>query len=109
MRRGTRDATWIDFRGALEALTIIMGFERRGSISKGKGTNGGKPTKENKTDDYITATDHGANATKEIKGTARTIDNKPYTAEKRDSVRETYYAKDGTEIRTEIRAKRKNE
>ncbi|MCV9931436.1 hypothetical protein OIU80_04015 [Flavobacterium sp. LS1R47] len=69
LRRGTRDATWIDFRGAFEALTIIMGFERRGSISKGKGTNGGKPTKENKTDDFITATDHSANAIKAGKST----------------------------------------
>lgn len=64
LRRGTRDVTWIDFRGALEALTIIMGFERRGSISKGKGTNGGKPRLENKVDDFVTATDNSANAIK---------------------------------------------
>ncbi|MCV9926690.1 hypothetical protein OIU83_03470 [Flavobacterium sp. LS1R49] len=64
LRMGGRDVTWIDFGGAFEALTIILGFEVKGSTSKGKGTNGGKPTRENKADDFMTATDHGANAIK---------------------------------------------
>lgn len=64
LRRGSRDVTWIDFGGALEALIAILGFEVKGSTSKGKGTNGGKPTVHNKADDLIIATDHTANAAK---------------------------------------------
>ncbi|MCV9930537.1 hypothetical protein OIU83_22950 [Flavobacterium sp. LS1R49] len=64
MRRGGRDVTWIDLGGAFEALITILGFETKGSTSKGKGTNGGKPRLENKIDDGINATDFGANAIK---------------------------------------------
>lgn len=106
LRRGGRDVTWIDFGGAFEALIVILGFEVKGSTSKGKGTNGGKRTLENKIDDGINAVDNASNAAKTIDNTfKKNINNTP----KRDSVRETFYAKDGTEIRTEIRPKRKNE
>jgi len=104
--RGGRNVTWIDFGGAFEALIIAMGFEVKGSTSKGKGTNGGKPTLENKIDDGINAVDNASNAAKTIDYTfKKNINNTP----KRDSVRETFYAKDGTEISSEIRPKRKNE
>ncbi|MCV9930539.1 hypothetical protein OIU83_22960 [Flavobacterium sp. LS1R49] len=66
LRRGGRDVTWIDFGGAFEALITILGFETKGSTSRGKGTNGGKPTYENKMEDGINATDFGASATKEF-------------------------------------------
>ena len=64
---GGRDITWIDFGGAFEALITILGFEVKGSTSRGKGTNGGKPTYENKVDDGINAVDNGANRAKAIK------------------------------------------
>lgn len=76
LRRGTRGVTWIDFGGAFEALIIVLGFERKGSSGKGKGTNGGRPTKENKTDDFVTATDHGANGIKAGKSTYEKLNNK---------------------------------
>ncbi|MCV9930535.1 hypothetical protein OIU83_22940 [Flavobacterium sp. LS1R49] len=76
MRRGGRDVTWIDFGGALEALVAILGFEVKGSTSRGKGTNGGKPTIENKADDFMTATDHGANAIKAGKSVNEESDEK---------------------------------
>ncbi|MEP6803757.1 MAG: hypothetical protein ABI892_04480 [Flavobacterium sp.] len=49
--KGGRNVTWIDFGGALEALIIIMSFEKNGTTitPKGKGTNGGKRTIDNKT------------------------------------------------------------
>lgn len=65
--RGGRNVTWIDFGGLLEALTTIFAFEVKGNKPKGKGTNGGKPTKEDKIDDFINAVDFGANAAKAIK------------------------------------------
>ncbi|MDW8849702.1 hypothetical protein SD960_06330 [Flavobacterium sp. MMLR14_040] len=68
LRRGSRDVTWIDFGGAFEALIIILGFEVKGSKSKGKGTNEGKPTYENKVDDGINAVDFGATGVKTIVG-----------------------------------------
>lgn len=111
LRRGRRDVTWIDFGGAFDALIVILGFEVKGSTSKGKGTNGGKPTVENKADDLMTATDNGANAAKNINSGLKKKIDKPNNTQKRDSVRETFYTKDGkgTEIRSEIRIKRDNE
>ncbi|MCV9930258.1 hypothetical protein OIU83_21550 [Flavobacterium sp. LS1R49] len=76
LRRGGRDVTWIDFGGAFEALVAILGFEVKGSTSRGKGTNGGKPTIENKADDFMTATDHGANAIKSGKSAKEEVDKK---------------------------------
>lgn len=67
LRRGGRTVVWIDFGGAFEALIIVLGFEVKGSTSKGKGTNGGKPILENKIDDGINATDFGANGVKAAK------------------------------------------
>lgn len=66
LSKGGRNVTWIDFGGAFEALIIILGFEVKGNKPKGKGTNGGKPTEEDKVDDFINATDFGANAGKTI-------------------------------------------
>lgn len=66
LRRGSRNVTWIDFGGLFEALVAILAFEVKGSTSKGKGTNGGKPTYENKVDDGINATDFGVNGAKTI-------------------------------------------
>ncbi|OXA88697.1 hypothetical protein [Flavobacterium hercynium] len=67
LMRGGRYVTWIDFGGALFALIAILGFEVKGSTSKGKGTNGGKPTKDDKMNDKITAVDHSVNGGKEAK------------------------------------------
>lgn len=89
---GERDITWIDFEGALEALIFILGFEVKGSTSRGKGTNGGKPTYENKIDDGINAVDNGANATKtldaQFKNQKNKDRNKPLT---NDTTTTLYY------------------
>ncbi|WP_428230247.1 hypothetical protein [Flavobacterium sp.] len=107
LHRGSRDVTWIDFGGAFEALIIILGFELKGSTSKEKGTNGGKPTMENKADDGINAVDNGANAIKAMKELEKSKKLKEGIKKVPDSIRTTFYAIDGTEIRTEIKAKRK--
>lgn len=109
LRRGRRDVTWIDFGGAFDALIVILGFEVKGSTSKGKGTNGGKPTVENKIDDGINATDFGSNGAKTIYATAKEKDDKPNVLQNRDSVKETFYTKDGTTMRIETKAKKGNE
>jgi len=70
LMRGGRYVTWIDFGGALFALLAILGFEVKGTTSKGKGTNGGKPTKDDKMNDGITSADNFANFIKEVKPAA---------------------------------------
>lgn len=107
--KGGRNVTWIDFGGALEALLMIFAFEIKNPTPKGKGTNGGKPTQENKVDDGVTAVDFGASAAKTIYGEAKAKDDKPKMVKKKDSVRETFYSKDGTEIRSLTRLKKDNE
>lgn len=84
LRRGGRDVTWIDFGGAFEALIAILGFEVKGSTAKGKGTNGGKPTIENKADDFMNATDHATNAIKAGKSVIQNTNKKE--AEKSEMV-----------------------
>ncbi|WP_264538524.1 DUF6443 domain-containing protein [Flavobacterium sp. N1736] len=108
--KGGRDVLWIDFGGSLEAMTTVAAFELGfNGAFKGKGTNGGKPTMENKIDDGISAVDNAASGVKTIAGEVKKKIDKPDNGQKRDSVRETFYAKDGTEIRTEIRGKKENE
>ena len=82
--RGGRYVTWIDFGGGLYALIAILGFEVKGSNSKGKGTNGGKPTKDDKTNDFITATDNGVNGGKELKSV---IENSSEQETKKDEIK----------------------
>ncbi|MCV9930632.1 hypothetical protein OIU83_23435 [Flavobacterium sp. LS1R49] len=86
LRIGGRDVTWIDFGGAFEALIVILGFEVKGSTSRGKGTNGGKPTKENKADDFMNATDHGANTIKAGKSVNEEVDKKRTKTSQTDMV-----------------------
>lgn len=109
LSKGGRNVTWIDFGGAFEALIIILGFEVKGNKPKGKGTNGGKPTEEDKVDDFINATDNAANAAKIIHSEVNKKRDNPNNKKKKDSVRETFYSKDGTEIKSVIRVKRNNE
>lgn len=107
LRRGSRDVTWIDFGGAFEALIAILGFEVKGSTSKGKGTNGGKPTMENKIDDGINATDNGANAVKAIKTMTESKESKRSDGEKKevsDSIT-VYNYENGILINKERKAK----
>ncbi|MFZ0597208.1 MAG: hypothetical protein WAM46_09520 [Flavobacterium sp.] len=67
--RGGRNVTWIDFGGLFEALIVLMAFEKSSTTStpKGKGTNGGKRTIDNKNDDVMNAFDNGANGAKAVK------------------------------------------
>lgn len=105
LNRGGRNVTWIDFGGLLEALTIIFAFEVRGKTSKGKGTNGGKPTQENKADDFINATDFGANAAKTMKSAKEEARGKEKESPKvKDSVTVLTY-KDGKLINEERKPK----
>lgn len=76
LRSGGRNVVWIDFGGLLEALTTIFAFELRGNKPKGKGTNGGKPTIENKIDDGINAFDFGANGIKATKSATEEADRR---------------------------------
>jgi hypothetical protein len=74
--KGRRNVTWIDFGGGFEALTIIMGLTWRSYTLKGKGTNGGKRTPDDRTDDFINATDNGANTIKAVKSAIDESKNK---------------------------------
>jgi len=106
--KGGRDALWIDFGGSLEVMTIFTAYEVGGaSALKGKGSNGGKPTYENKVDDGISAVDNAANAVKAIKEIKDGIKEKETKIP--DSIRTTSYGKDGKEIKSEIRARKDNE
>lgn len=109
LRTGERNVQWIDFGGAFEALIAMLGFEVNRSTSKGKGTNGGRPTYENKVDDGINAVDNAVNAGKAGFQKTESKENKQSTSKITDSIRTTFYAKDGTEIKSEIRPKRHNE
>ncbi|OMQ10978.1 hypothetical protein [[Flexibacter] sp. ATCC 35103] len=87
--RGGRNVTWIDFGGLFEALTTIFAFEVRGNKPKGKGTNGGKPTQEDKVDDFINAVDFGANGIKAAKSAIEEADKKrknPATSQKMEYI-----------------------
>ncbi|MDW8852838.1 hypothetical protein SD960_22255 [Flavobacterium sp. MMLR14_040] len=106
LRKGSRGVTWIDFGGAFEALIIILGFEVKGTTSRGKGTNGGKPTYENKVDDGINAVDFGSNGIKAVKETVekqQAKENNENSTRANKNLRTTWYNKDGKEIRTEIK------
>lgn len=111
--KGGRDVIWADFGGSLEVLTTVAAFELNVNFAPiGKGTNGGRATIENKADDAITAVDNSINAGKALKETVDKQKNKENVKDsniKKDSIRTTYYDKGGTEIRTEIRAKKDNE
>ena len=112
LRRGSRNIKWIDFGGAFEALIAILGFEVKGKTSKGKGTNGGKPTIENKIDDGINAVDNGSNATKAANETVekqKAKENDENSSKANKNLRTTWYDKNGKETRTEIRPKKSNE
>jgi RHS repeat-associated protein len=109
LRKGGRDAQMIDFNGALEWITTLLSIEPKGSTAKGKGTNGGKPTVDDKIDDAVNTIDKASSATGEA-ATAREIAKKAEEqAVKKDSIRTTWYNKSGKEIRTEIRAKKDEE
>ncbi|KQB38373.1 hypothetical protein [Flavobacterium aquidurense] len=104
--RGGRNVTWIDFGGLLEALTTIFAFEVRGNKPKGKGTNGGKPTQEDKVDDFINANDFGANGIKAVKETLdkqKAKENNANSTKSNKNIRTTWYDKSGKEIRTEVK------
>lgn len=107
LRRGSRDVSWIDFGGAFEALIIILGFEVKGSTSKEKGTNRGKPTMENKADDLMIATDNAANALKAITTMTESKENKRSDGENKqvsDSIT-VYNYESGILINKERKAK----
>ena len=100
LQRGLRNVPWIDFGGYFEALITILGFELNRSTPKGKGTNGGKPTIEDKIDDGINAVDNGANAVKAAIEAKRDVETKHES----DSVTVLTYDK-GKLIKEERRAK----
>lgn len=113
LRRGGRDVTWIDFGGAFEALIVILGFEVKGSTSKGKGTNGGKRTVENKTNDLMIATDNAANATKVTKdAVSKNIKQKAEKAKQTEYitvVNDTTNSNNNVQVRRDIYETRQKE
>ena len=68
LRKGGRDAEWIDFKGTLNTAIALLNLKFGRSSSNGKGANGGNSTIDNKTSDAIDAVSFGADATKEVLG-----------------------------------------
>lgn len=107
--KGGRNVTWIDFGGLFEYLITVLAFEKNGSNTtpKGKGTNGGKRTIDNKNDDFINAVDNGANAAKAITTMTENKENKRSDGEKKqvsDSIT-VYNYENGILINKERKAK----
>lgn len=69
LRKGGRDAEWLDFRGLLGLIDLLLGREP-GKMTKinpsGKGTNGGGATQMDKVNDAIDAAGAGTSAAKEV-------------------------------------------
>lgn len=67
LRKGGKNADWIDFGGVLGWIDFLLGKEP-GKMTKlnpkGKGTNGGGPTIDNKASDAIDAVNSGTSLTK---------------------------------------------
>ncbi|MFN3968485.1 DUF6443 domain-containing protein [Flavobacterium sp.] len=61
-----RNLKMIDLGGMMDMLLTVFGFDLSPSKPKDKGTNGGKPTSEDKADDIINAADNGTSATEKI-------------------------------------------
>ncbi|WP_289658958.1 hypothetical protein [Flavobacterium panacagri] len=106
---GGRDVMWFDFGKSLEVMTTVAAFELgTNGTAKGKGTNGGKPTIENKADDAISAVDNGVNAFKaaiqEIKEAKSDQENKQKVS---DSVTVLTYDKNKGILVNEERKKNK--
>ncbi|NHM06555.1 RHS repeat-associated core domain-containing protein [Flavobacterium sp. CYK-4] len=77
LESGGRDTKVFDFGGAWEAFTTFLGIKFGESPAKGKGTNGGKPTTEDKVGDAVDAIDNGASAMKEAAGQLGSKSNEP--------------------------------
>lgn len=69
LRNGGRDAEWVDFKGLLELIDLLLGREpgKMGKINpSGKGTNGGGATQMDKVNDAVDAVGAGTGAAKEV-------------------------------------------
>lgn len=72
---GGRSVQWMDFNGVLELVTTLLGLEHGSSKPNGKGTNGGKPTFEDKVNNGIDAVDNAASAANEESSKAEKKDS----------------------------------
>lgn len=61
MRKGNAD--WFDGKGLIQFLSTVFSRSPKGSTLNGKGTNGGKPTIDDKINDGISALDNASSAT----------------------------------------------
>src|SRR5690606_8846619 len=65
--KGERDTQWFDMGGGMGAVLAIISLKLRPfSFSNGKGSNGGKPTFDDKRNDGMNAVDFGTEAADEI-------------------------------------------
>jgi RHS repeat-associated protein len=94
---GKRDTPVVDLSGTFDLFLTFLGRQYGNGKSNDKGTNGGKPTSEDKADDIINATDNAASALKEALQLAK------------DSVRTTYYDIDGKQTKSTIRVNEDDE
>ena len=113
LRNGGRDVEWIDFKGMLGLVDLLLGREpgkvtnRKGPVDKG--TNGGAPTQIDKVNDVVDAVGAGAGATNEAQGAIKSGNEEEKSKTANDSVRTTFYGKNGKMIREEKRAKKNEE
>jgi hypothetical protein len=65
LRKGGRNADWIDFNGAFNQFLRVFGLENRNAAKNmGKGTNGGRPVDDDKIKDVMTTIEKLTGATK---------------------------------------------
>ncbi|GEC77708.1 DUF6443 domain-containing protein [Flavobacterium aquatile] len=97
LRKGGRDAQWIDFRGMLALIDLLLGREPgKVTNTKGlmdKGTNGGAPTMLDKVNDGVDAVGAGTGAANEIYNATKEGNKKEAkpTSQKPDDVIYLYY------------------
>jgi hypothetical protein len=63
--KGNRDTPVVDLGGTFDVFLTFLGRQYGNGKSNDKGTNGGKPTSDDKADDIINATDNAAGLAKE--------------------------------------------
>ncbi|WP_276379199.1 DUF6443 domain-containing protein [Flavobacterium sp. H4147] len=100
--RGGRDAQWLDFKGLIGIIDLLLGREP-GKMNKinpsGKGTSGGAATGDNKTSDAIDAVGAATGTAKEVYEATKNANKKekdPSTSADTDFVRTSYDEKTGS-------------
>jgi len=104
LRKGGRDVEWIDFKGLLGFIDLLLGREP-GKFSKtnasGKGTNGGGSTIENNVGNAVDAVGAGTSTTKELMDATKEGNKKeanPYVLQEPQFVRTSYDPKTGNSV-----------